>query len=422
MAAVLRAAETALSENVDLRTDEVSAVEPSITRDWASLQLGNGDWPTLQLNNIGSEARVYAEKGKNRSDVDEFTIARQTYVIQTLYDREKDNPKGISGPLQKLVNNDPSKFYPRLWKSDARRAFNKYFNDSNTSGTAIVLMGQPRTFGARVVRERMRKMLIDPLKTLGPVHIFAYFNKDNKYTQRVGSKWIGAENSERDFHQWVSELGANYTMAYYDGEVYAKECTQHPLKPMTGPCQQLVHLKEAWKIIQSWEHKNDHRFRHVIRFRPDALPSPNFNAKEMLSNHHACVHLDFTFVLPRWLVTPYLRITSLFADGDKQSQLLGIGSCVGDDDRFALLFREDGKMQTALGERCILKAHQYSEGIVQLNKELDRSECGTWLVRPESWPVFMEMGEQTEDTLGDRCGRNAKIGEFPMYNLYSLCK
>jgi len=149
----------------------------------------------------------------------------------------------ISGPLQKLVNNDPSKFYPRLWKSDARRAFNKYFNDSNTSGTAIVLMGQPRTFGARVVRERMRKMLIDPLKTLGPVHIFAYFNKDNKYTQRVGSKWIGAENSERDFHQWVSELGANYTMAYYDGKVFAKECTKHPLDTMRGPCQQLVNLK-----------------------------------------------------------------------------------------------------------------------------------------------------------------------------------
>jgi len=60
---------------------------------------------------------------------------------------------------------------------------------------------------------------------------------------RIGSKWINGENSETELDQWVSELGANYTMAYYDGEVYAKECTQHPLKPMTGPCQQLVHLK-----------------------------------------------------------------------------------------------------------------------------------------------------------------------------------
>jgi len=73
-----------------------------------------------------------------------------------------------------------------------------------------------------------------------------------------------------------------------------------------------------------------------------------------------------------------------------------------------------------LGERCIVKAHQYSEGIVQLNED-GGSQCETWLVRPENWLVYLEAHEETEDTFGAHCDKNAEIGEFPMYGLYSLC-
>jgi len=48
-----------------------------------------------------------------------------------------------------------------------------------------------------------------------------------------------------------------------------------------------------------------------------------------------------------------------------------------------------------LGERCIVKAHQYSEGIVQLNED-GGSQCETWLVRPENWLVYLEAHEETE--------------------------
>mmetsp|Transcript_23995 Transcript_23995/g.46799 ORF Transcript_23995/g.46799 Transcript_23995/m.46799 type:complete len:384 (+) Transcript_23995:89-1240(+) len=305
-------------------------------------------------------------------------FARKMRVIQELVDRN-------STYIREFVGERPEKFLPTLWEKGAQEMYHDYTEHPELyEGTAIILLGGARTFSEKSVRATLKDSLIDPLREFGSVHVFAYFASRNEYVGQVKLKKVRMpKRNKKTYIRWLEDLGTNHSLDFYDFKKPTEECESVRLGVTKIACLQIAHLRRKFEEVKLFEMERGKKFRHIIRFRPDAVPVRSFaNAVSPLS---ICIHWDFAFSFPRWLADSFLDVLALFQDYDTQFMLAGIAN-EGLPPEIRLqefLYRKgpSSLYEIPLTDFNIFGSHALQKGMLRLND----SDCQIEIRRPSGY-------------------------------------